>query len=213
MRLLRIRHNLFIISVRNRAVSAESLSHDDLGEKPWRDRQTVERLYHDEDMTQEEIADFLGCGDGTVNRWVHNFDLDVRSVGSTNEKIRDVDLGALYWEEGLSQSEIAERCDCSVGLVSKQMDEQGVPVRGGYEGEPCVYTGTQQGYQRCYVRDVDETKKFLIHRLTAVAKFGYDAVVEKVVHHKNEVKWDNRPSSLELMENDEHASHHHPANQ
>lgn len=180
---------------------------------PWRDREIMKELYYDKDMTQEEIAEYLGCGDGTVNRWVHNHDLEVRSIGSENKKVRSVDLGKLYWKDGKSQSEIAEQCDCSVGLVSKLMKEQGIPVRGGYDGEPSIYTGTQQGYERCYVRDGDETQKFLLHRLVAVMEFGFDAVKDMDVHHKNELKWDNRPSNIELMSTAEHSSYHHPSNQ
>lgn len=193
-------------------MSVQSDSHD-YGSSPWRDRDTLKELYHEKDMTQEEIAEYLGCGDGTVNRWVHKFNLETSKVGSTNEKIREVDLEKLYWDEGLSQSAIAERCDCSVGLVSKMMDDQDIPVRGGYDGSVTVYTGSQQGYQRMYLRDGDHTAKLLVHRLVAVAEFGIEAVEDKVVHHKNEVKWDNRPSNLELMDVDEHSSHHHPANQ
>ena len=194
-------------------MSVETQSSHGYGDHPWRDREVMKELYYDKDMTQEEIAEHLGCGDGTVNRWVHNHDLEVRKIGSENTKIREVDLGKLYWEDGMSQSEIAELCDCSVGLVSKQMKEQDIPVQGGYDGSPSIYTGTQQGYIRCYVRDCGETKKFLPHRLLAVAKFGFDEVSENVVHHKNEIKWDNRPSNLELMSNAEHSSYHHPSNQ
>jgi len=194
-------------------MAATQQSSYDYGDSPWQDEDVLKELYYDEDMTQKEIADFLGCGEGTINRWVHNFDLEVRKVGSTNEKIRNVDLHELYWEQEMSQSEIAEKCDCSVGLVSIQMDEQDVPVRGGYNGEPSIYTGTQQGYQRAYVRDDGETRKFLLHRLIAVAKFGIDEVEDMVVHHKNEVKWDNRPSNLSLMTNEDHSSYHCELNQ
>jgi len=194
-------------------VQSQKISTEQYGSSPWQDREILKELYHEKDLTQEEIAELLGCGEGTVNRWVHKFDFEVNPIGSTNETIREVDLDTLYWEEGLSQKEIAEKCDCSVALVSKQMSEQNIPVRGGYDGEMTVYTGSQQGYQRMYVRDGDSTKKCLVHRLIAVAEYGYDEVVDNVVHHINEVKWDNRPSNLTVMSNAEHASHHHPSNQ
>jgi len=194
-------------------MAATQQSSHDYGDSPWQDEDVLKELYYDQDMTQEEIADFLGCGSGTVNRWIHNYNLDVRDIGSTNEKIRDVDLEKLYWEDGLSQSEIADQCECSVALVSKKMKDGSIPVRGGYDGKTNIYTGSQQGYQRAYVRDGSETRKFLLHRLIAVAKFGIEEVEDMVVHHKNEIKWDNRPSNLALMTMEEHSSHHHPSNQ
>jgi transposase len=168
----------------------------------------MRELYHDQDLTQEEIADELGCGEGTVNRWVHNFNLEVSDIGSTNEQIRDVDLSELYWDRGLSQKEIAQRCDCSVALVSKQMNEQDIPVRGGYDGKPTLYTGSQSGYERIYCRDVDESAKCLHHRLVAVAKYGFDAVRGMDVHHLNGVQWDTRPSNIIVLPKDEHAAYH-----
>jgi transcriptional regulator with PAS, ATPase and Fis domain len=48
----------------------------------------------------------------------------------------------------------------------------------------------------------------VIHRLVAVAEYGFDAVVENHVHHKNHIPWDNRPSNLELMSQEEHYRYH-----
>lgn len=48
----------------------------------------------------------------------------------------------------------------------------------------------------------------LVHRLMMVAKHGFDALDGMHVHHKNEIRWDNRPSNLELMTPSEHATHH-----
>jgi len=47
-----------------------------------------------------------------------------------------------------------------------------------------------------------------VHRLVAVAEYGFDAVADSVVHHKNGVKWDNRPGNLEVLDAGEHATHH-----
>jgi len=181
---------------------------DEYGSTPWRDEQVMRELYHEKGLTQEEIADELGCGEGTVNRWVHKFDLEVSDIGSTNEKIRDVDLAKLYWERGLSQKEIAQRCDCSVALVSKQMSEQNIPVRGGYNGNPTIYTGTQSGYERIHCRDQGDTVKCLHHRLVAVAEFGFDAVRGMDVHHLNGIQLDTRPSNITVLPKDEHAALH-----
>lgn len=47
-----------------------------------------------------------------------------------------------------------------------------------------------------------------VHRLVAVAKFGFEEVADNHVHHKNKCTWDNRPENLELMSPGDHMRHH-----
>jgi len=51
-------------------------------------------------------------------------------------------------------------------------------------------------------------KGVLVHRLLAVSEYGYEKVCNNVVHHKNEVKWDNRPDNIEVMSRTVHAKLH-----
>jgi len=48
-----------------------------------------------------------------------------------------------------------------------------------------------------------------VHRLAAVAWFGFDAVKNKHVHHKNGIPWDNRECNLEPISPEEHNTIHH----
>lgn len=171
--------------------------------RPWQDEDTLRELYHEKGMTQEEIADELGCGEGTVNRWIHKHDLEVNDIGSTNEQIREVDLYDLYWSKGMSQSDIAEQCDCSVALVSKQMKKRGVPTR---RQMPIFYTRKQGGHE--YVTTGGCGRDVQLHRLLAVAEYGVESIKDKVVHHKNKIPWDNRGVNIELMDHGEHTTHH-----
>lgn len=50
----------------------------------------------------------------------------------------------------------------------------------------------------------DKDDNVVIHRLVAVAEHGIEAVKGKHIHHKNGVKWDNRPENLEPLSNSEH---------
>lgn len=48
-------------------------------ETPWRDKETLERLYHDEGLSQGEIADRLGTSKPTVHRWMRDLDVEADS--------------------------------------------------------------------------------------------------------------------------------------
>lgn len=46
---------------------------------PWRDEDTLQRLYWEEEMTTTEIGDELGCSSGSVLRWMEKHDIPRRS--------------------------------------------------------------------------------------------------------------------------------------
>lgn len=47
-----------------------------------------------------------------------------------------------------------------------------------------------------------------VHRLLAVSEYGIEAVKGEDVHHRNGVKWDNRPENIELKDKGKHAADH-----
>jgi hypothetical protein len=47
-----------------------------------------------------------------------------------------------------------------------------------------------------------------VHRLLAIAEYGTDPVAGNHVHHKNGIKWDNRPTNIEPVNHSEHARKH-----
>lgn len=119
----------------------------------------------------------------------------------------------LYLKKGMSASEIAEVLPCNTGHVKRWLrrhDIQRSPSEAaklrklkepphhrwhnGYEQVVTAIDGEQQGVQ--------------IHRLVAVAEYGFDEVDGKVVHHKNGVKWDNRLENLQPMLKEEHQRMH-----
>jgi hypothetical protein len=71
---------------------------------------------------------------------------------------------------------------------------------------PAVFT--DRGYVICATNYRGTTDSVGIHRLVMVAERGFDAVADKHVHHKNGVRWDNRPENLELLSRTEHAERH-----
>lgn len=63
---------------------------------------------------------------------------------------------------------------------------------------------TRKGYTRLIHGDGE----FAIHRLIAVAEYGYDTVVDNEIHHESGVGWDNRPSNIRPIEPGEHTALH-----
>lgn len=77
--------------------------------KPWRDADKLRELYHGQELTTREIADELGCTNGTVSRWMDKHDIDTREnwkagVDAAKEanrvervKMRTHERGYEYW--------------------------------------------------------------------------------------------------------------------
>lgn len=72
-----------------------------------------------------------------------------------------------------------------------------------------VYLKTDaQGYEVISNTYKGKRDRFKHHRLLAVAEFGFEAIKDKVIHHKNNHRWDNRPANIEPMTHSEHAQTH-----
>jgi hypothetical protein len=136
-----------------------------------------------------------------------------------------------YVDERMSTAEIGELCDCSKETIRRWLSSHGIETRTKSEAakirakkyphttnagakalsrnrsvHPNVFTHKQNGYER--VQCGVNKEQVSLHRLLAVAEYGFDAVTDKVVHHKSNIPWDNRPDNIELMDAGEHSSHH-----
>jgi hypothetical protein len=121
-------------------------------------------------------------------------------------------LYELYWEQHLSTNEIADELGCEQATIWSWMDRFDIPRRSAYEAatnrrlHPAVFT--DRGYVICASNYRGSTKSVGIHRLVMVAEHGFDAVAGKDVHHRNGIRFDNRPENLELLTRGEHAQRH-----
>ena len=134
-----------------------------------------------------------------------------------NDPIEHTDpdvLEKLYVEERLSLKEIAELSSVRHQTIRYHMEKHGIKrrdkVSSSREKSRVEYANVKMasnGYM--YWNDYwDGRTRVAIHRLLAVAEYGFDEVANKVVHHKNGIRWDNRPSNVQPMTPSEHAKHH-----
>lgn len=176
-------------------------------QKPWQDKQTLYELYHGQGLHKRAIGECLGCSDVTIHNW-----MDRLGVPSARARERESFLRTLYVDKRMTQSEIGDLLDCDTTTVSSSMQEHDISTRdAGDYTQPSIYV-SQSGYLTCRHRHgkaESERVAFRIHRLVAVAEFGFDAVSGCDVHHKNNHRVDNRPENLEVMDSSDHAKHHH----
>jgi len=123
-------------------------------------------------------------------------------------------LEKLYFEEGLSQKEIAEKFGVVHQTISEWMNRH--DINPGIEAgqfdrvERASYFVGSHGYPNvaAWNKDKKQMEHVKVHRLLAVAKYGFDEIKGMDVHHKNEHRMDNRPDNIELLTPGEHMRHH-----
>lgn len=124
-------------------------------------------------------------------------------------------METLYTDRKLSYRQIAEELGCSEDQVSAAIERFNITPRSNSESRhvlahrgPETHLWREDGYEAWEYNYDGERASILVHRLVAVAEWGLDALRGNVVHHKNGVKWDNRPENLQLMTRGEHNSLH-----
>jgi len=193
-------------------------------ENPWRDESKLRELYYGELLDQSQIAERLGCSRATIKKWFNKHEIKTRSRSevielshkkNSNEKpwSDEETLKQLYYEDKMSTGEIAEELGCTDEVVRYWMEKHGLERRNLSEASknlaPTFYTN-KDGYEmvcnsNAMYENCDEVR---VHRLVALLDNDMESVSQKVVHHKNGIKWDNRPKNLELLSNDEHGMIH-----
>lgn len=184
--------------------------------KPWQDPETLHELYHTQGLTMEEVASELGCSKTTVHNWLQNHGIATRKGGRKKEGEWDDEdvLKELYHGKGMSLREVADELGCSDRLIRNRMEDYGIETRTRLETLRVPYAtfySDAQGYE-CWSTYSDGSKLALrAHRLLAIAEGQNPHDIfsgDTHVHHKNGIKWDNRPENIVAMDASEHLSTH-----
>lgn len=121
-------------------------------------------------------------------------------------------LRELYWDEGLSPREMEDVLGCTERTIWEWIGRHGMETRrpGQQRYEWVSYDTSPNGYERWKATcPPDRDTVVMVHRLLAVAEHGFNALDGNHVHHKNGVKWDNRPENIEVLSPSEHMRQHH----
>jgi transposase len=183
-----------------------------MSKEMWKDRETLEYLYRDRGYSQIEIARKLGCSDSTVSNWIRRFGLSK----NRDKPWRDAEkLRELYHDYGMSTIDIGAELGCHHMTVISWMEKHDIERRDrlmaankGRWKKPAPFMTTERGYECWKPKVLGETQYVSVHRLLAVSEYGFEAVDEMAVHHKNKIPWDNRPENIELLTFSEHMEKH-----
>lgn len=146
----------------------------------------------------------------------------------TERDYRDEEtLRDLYHGRGMTTREIADHFGCSNGTISRWLDRHGIETRKNWKKGVEVAAKANR-VERVKLRTFDAetvdayeywmenvresgdriTKICYVHRLLAVAEYGFDTVAGNDVHHKNNIPWDNRPENVVPVDKSDHGEYH-----
>lgn len=177
-------------------------------------------LYVRRGKSQYEIAKIANVEPGLIQSRLRKYGVCRDEQLFISEQL----LRELYVDDGASIGEVANELGRSYPSVDRHirhygLDEELCPnerrvKRRARDDEVVPFrTWCHRGYEIWAPRkgDCEPASQVLHHRLLAVAEYGFEAVVDKQVHHKNGIPWDNRPGNIEPISQRDHIGKHwHP---
>lgn len=179
----------------------------------YQDEKWLREKYVEERLTTYEIAELCDCTAAVVQKWLRKHGIEARKGVEAQlrrePRYTDEDwLAERYISEGRSAKDIADECGVATTTILSWVRRHGFQVRDAFQqtGEVSVRTGLD-GYE--WVQHAGHSVP--VHRLVPIAEHGFGAVSRMVVHHANELKWDNRPENLDVVTQSEHRRIHNEA--
>lgn len=171
----------------------------------YREESWLRRKYWGEGLSIGEIADEESVSPSTIHRWMKKLGVDRHDPpNDLDGPHRDEEWLRERYSAGMSAREMAAEANVGHGTILNWMERHEIDRRTPCAERPPWYGTNPLGYEEI----VHEYGRFLVHRLAAVAWFGWESVVDRDVHHKNQCSWDNRESNLELLTRSEHMRRH-----
>ena len=172
----------------------------------YHNKEWLEKKYWEEGLEQSEIAEIFDVDDSTITRWMKKNNIPT----VFGEWISTSELEYFYHDQMLSLRDIGDKFGVDSETVRDAMEMNSVDTRDRleYQNHRWLNLKIVGGYPTFQEQSFGTNKTVKVHRLVAVAEHGIKAVEGMDVHHKNEVKWDNRPENLELKDPSDHMKYH-----
>jgi DNA-binding transcriptional MerR regulator len=174
----------------------------------------IDRLYWQKDMSLNDVGDYYDACGTHILRFMKENNIPRRTPDhEKGVKWKNQDtLQNLYWGKGMTLEEIGDELGCSASTVGRWMKRFGIEREDTPEKKPPSYRTKKNGYETVRSKHNQRGYSVGIHQLIAIAN-GTDPrklfIDGYNVHHKNGIRWDNRPSNLEVMSKSEHHKHHY----
>jgi len=121
-------------------------------------------------------------------------------------------LADRYKNRECSVAELAEEWGCASSTIYRWLDRYNIETGKPTSERPPQFRTDVNGYEHIRTRVDGELIEVKIHRLTALAQgilsFEQFTSVEDVVHHENNIPWDNRFDNLKKMNHGDHSTYH-----
>src|SRR5688572_7224894 len=98
----------------------------------------LRKLYLEEQLTQKEIGERFGCDQSMISWYLKKYKIQTRGAFGSNKPVQTEDyeidievLKQLYFEEKLTQGEIAERLGCTKAAIQRRMYKHNIQSRSG----------------------------------------------------------------------------------
>jgi len=178
--------------------------------RPYEDPDILRRMYWDDELSMKEISDKFSCSRSTISRKFDKYGIKrrSRSEAANSYEIDKGTLQHLYNNKKKTADEIALELGCAKSTVLKRMEKYGIKRRSKRDYIYPGYFTSKEGYGKVYHNSRGEQYEVRVHRLCAVAWFGFDSIIGKDIHHKNNIPWDNREENLQTLTHSEHSKLH-----